>query len=103
MAKVEKTRIHFVCQQCGKESAKWLGRCPECQAWNTFVETVVTRATGVSKVPLRGSPARQLCAVERRATDRTPLPLSELNRVLGGGLVSGSVALIAGEPGIGKS
>jgi DNA repair protein RadA/Sms len=103
MAKLEKTRINFVCQQCGKESAKWLGRCPECQAWNTFVETVVNRASSASKVPLRGSSARQLSLIEVRAADRTALPLSELNRVLGGGLVAGSVALIAGEPGIGKS
>jgi DNA repair protein RadA/Sms len=102
MAKTEKTRISFICQECGKESPKWLGRCPECQAWNTFVETTVSH-TAAGKVPVRGSPARKLSGIEIRSTDRTPLPLSELNRVLGGGLVSGSVALIAGEPGIGKS
>jgi DNA repair protein RadA/Sms len=102
MAKTGKTKISFVCQECGKESPKWLGHCPECQAWNTFIETTVTQ-TAASKVPVRGSPARQLSHIELRSTDRTPLPLNELNRVLGGGLVSGSVALIAGEPGIGKS
>jgi DNA repair protein RadA/Sms len=102
MAKIEKTKIAFVCQQCGKESPKWMGRCPECQAWNTFLETTVSK-TPANKVTVRGEPARKLSRIELRSTDRIPLPLNELNRVLGGGLVSGSVALIGGEPGIGKS
>jgi DNA repair protein RadA/Sms len=102
MTRVEKTRSVFVCQQCGKESPKWLGRCPECQAWNTYVETTVAK-TPSNKVTPRGAPARRLSRIELKSTDRTPLPLNELNRVLGGGLVSGSVALIGGEPGIGKS
>ncbi len=79
-----------------------MGRCPECQAWNTLVETTVTRTTA-NKVTVRGEPARRLSRIELKNTDRTPLPLNELNRVLGGGLVAGSVALISGEPGIGKS
>ena len=103
MPKAEKSRISYVCQQCGKESPKWLGRCPECQAWNTFVETALTRTTSAGRVAARGNPARQLTRIELKKTDRTPLPLSELNRVIGGGLVSGSVCLIGGEPGIGKS
>jgi DNA repair protein RadA/Sms len=102
MAKMDKTKTNYVCQQCGKESFKWLGRCPECQAWNTFVETTVTH-TSTGKVPIRGSTARKLSSIELKNTDLMPLPLNELNRVLGGGLVAGSVALIAGEPGIGKS
>lgn len=102
MAKTEKTKITFVCQQCGKESLKWLGRCPECQAWNTLVETAVSR-TPTNKVPVRGAPARKLSGIVLKNTDRTPLPLNELNRVLGGGLVAGSMSLIGGEPGIGKS
>lgn len=102
MAKIEKIRTNYVCQQCGKESPKWLGRCPECQAWNTFVETTVNR-TPANKVTVRGEPARKLSNVELKKTDRTPLPLNELNRVLGGGLVAGSISLIGGEPGIGKS
>jgi DNA repair protein RadA/Sms len=102
MAKTEKIRTNFVCQQCGKESPKWLGRCPECQAWNTFVETTVAR-TPSGRVAVRGTPARKLSRVELKNTDRTPLPLNELNRVLGGGLVAGSISLIGGEPGIGKS
>ena len=103
MPKTDKVRTNFVCQQCGKESPKWLGRCPECQAWNTLVETTVTRTTSIGKVALRGSSARQLSSIELKNTDRTPLPMNELNRVLGGGLVAGSISLISGDPGIGKS
>ncbi len=102
MAKIEKSKISYVCQQCGKESPKWQGRCPECQAWNTYVETTVTRSTA-KRIPVRGAPARKLSRIELKSTDRTPLPLNELNRVLGGGLVSGTISLIGGEPGIGKS
>jgi DNA repair protein RadA/Sms len=103
MAKVEKIRTSYVCRECGKESLKWQGRCPECQAWNTFEETAVNRSNTTSKVTVRGAPARKLSRIELTNTDRTPLPLDELNRVLGGGLVAGSIALISGDPGIGKS
>ena len=102
MAKVDKVKTNYVCQQCGKESPKWQGRCPECQAWNTMVETTVTKTTA-GKVAVRGTPARKLSHIELKNTDRTPLPLNELNRVLGGGLVAGSISLISGDPGIGKS
>ncbi len=102
MAKIEKIKTNFVCQQCGKESPKWLGRCPECQAWNTMVETTITR-TPASKVSVRGAPVRKLSSIELKNADRTPLPNNELNRVFGGGLVAGSISLIGGEPGIGKS
>jgi DNA repair protein RadA/Sms len=102
MVKAAKSKIVYVCRECGKESPKWVGRCPDCQAWNTFAETASTQ-TASSKVPVRGSPARQLAGIELKNTDRTALPLNELNRVLGGGLVAGSVSLISGEPGIGKS
>ncbi|MDD5704123.1 MAG: DNA repair protein RadA [Dehalococcoidales bacterium] len=102
MAKIEKTRITYVCHQCGKESLKWMGRCPECQAWNTLEEKTVSRSS-TNKVTVRGSPARKLSRIELKNTDRTPLPLNELNRVLGGGLVAGSISLISGDPGIGKS
>jgi DNA repair protein RadA/Sms len=91
-----------MCKECGRESARWLGRCPACNAWNTFVEQTVSaapapRATG----PI--SAALELSKIEPRAEERWELPLNELNRVLGGGLVPGSVVLIGGEPGIGKS
>jgi len=98
-----RTRTIFVCQQCGKESLKWLGRCPNCQQWNSFVEKAVTAPTtpfpSISPVNL----PQELSQVVITAADRFPLPLAEFNRVLGGGLVSGSLVLIGGDPGIGKS
>jgi len=96
-------RTVFVCQQCGKESPKWLGRCPDCQQWNSFVETVVATTTASSRPITQVSPPQELSRVVIEATDRMPLPLAEFNRVLGGGLVSGSMVLISGDPGIGKS
>jgi DNA repair protein RadA/Sms len=104
---VAKTNKHsqstvFVCQQCGKESLKWLGRCPNCQEWNTFVETRVTAATTSLSYPLM-NPPQELSQVVIDSQDRFPIALAEFNRVLGGGVVPGSLALIAGEPGIGKS
>ena len=102
MGKTDKSRIIFVCQQCGKESPKWLGRCPNCHEWNSFVETAATKAapTSISAVE---NPPRELSQVVTGLSDRFPLPLAELNRVLGGGVVSGSLVLIGGDPGIGKS
>ncbi len=102
MVKAVKTKIIYVCSECGKESPKWTGRCPDCQAWNTMAETSTAKSTS-PKVPVRGSPARRLAGIELKNSDRTILPLNELNRVMGGGLVAGSVSLISGEPGIGKS
>ncbi len=104
MGKSDKSaaRTIFVCQNCGKESLKWLGSCPNCAQWNTFVETVVPVATR-NKTFLPGSSPQELSQVVIEATDRIALPLTEFNRVLGGGLVSGSLVLIGGDPGIGKS
>ena len=96
------SRTIFVCQQCGKESLKWLGRCPNCQEWNSFQETVVSAATPTN-ISALGNPPQELAQVAVDVSDRFPLPLAELNRVLGGGLVSGSMVLIGGDPGIGKS
>ena len=101
MGKSDKSRIIFVCQQCGKESPKWLGRCPNCQEWNSFVET--TTVTTPSRISAVETPPQELSQVVTSISDRFPLPLAELNRVLGGGLVSGSLVLIGGDPGIGKS
>ncbi len=92
----------FLCQQCGKESLKWLGRCPNCQEWNTFIETKVTTPTIPPPLTLM-NPPQELSQVTTDTQDRFPIPLAEFNRVLGGGVVAGSLTLIAGEPGIGKS
>ena len=97
---MNKSRVVFVCQQCGKESLKWLGRCPGCQEWNSFVEKVVaTTARTISG----SSQPQELSRVVALPQDRRQLPIAEFNRTLGGGLVPGSLVLIGGEPGIGKS
>jgi len=95
-----KQRLLFVCQQCGHESVRWEGRCPGCQQWNTLLETAVA-AVAVRRAAV--SPPQELSKVSGGAMDRLKLSLDEVNRVLGGGLTSGSLVLIGGEPGIGKS
>lgn len=99
-----KYKTVFICQQCGKESPKWLGRCPNCQEWNTFVETeVVTSARAAPQVKLGESALQELSHLTTKGVPRLTLPFIEVNRVLGGGVVPGSLVLICGEPGIGKS
>lgn len=97
----------FVCQQCGHEETKWFGKCPDCGEWNTAVETVVSTGskkyvTG-SRNENKNSKPIVLDSITTKQTARISTKISELDRVLGGGLVPGQVALIAGEPGIGKS
>jgi DNA repair protein RadA/Sms len=93
----------YVCQQCGAQSLKWVGRCPDCGEWNSMVETVESRDTSPpSSVRPRGKPQR-LADVPSEGFQRIPVPMPEFSRVLGGGIVPGSVVLIAGDPGIGKS
>jgi DNA repair protein RadA/Sms len=94
----------FVCQQCGKESPKWLGRCPACQEWNSFVETVVTVTAGTTTwLPSEENAPQELSRLKTEAHPRLSFPLTEFNRVLGGGMVMGSLVLVGGDPGIGKS
>lgn len=97
----------YVCQQCGYESAGWLGRCPNCGEWNTLVETVVSVGKGQEvkskrELGFSGKPI-QLSDIKTSSIKRISTNISELDRVLGGGLVPGQAILIAGEPGIGKS
>ncbi len=103
MTKFDKSRTVFLCQRCGKESLKWLGRCPECQEWNTLVETTVAVVTPARATATPMSAPQELSRISTTTTDRMPLPMTEFNRVLGGGLVAGSLVLISGDPGIGKS
>lgn len=97
----------YVCQQCGYESTGWMGKCPECGTWNSLVETVVqteSKAKGNTKVRfLKGGKPVNLSNIKSGDTKRISTKISELDRVLGGGLVPGQGVLIAGEPGIGKS
>jgi DNA repair protein RadA/Sms len=104
---MSKTRTAFFCQNCGYESAKWAGRCPSCEQWNTFVEEVIEAAGGTTdrwKTATRGQARTvSLAEVESGPQVRMLTRDAELNRVLGGGIVPGSLMLVAGEPGIGKS
>jgi DNA repair protein RadA/Sms len=93
----------FICQQCGKESPKWLGHCPDCQAWSSFVETRVTLSRPTGQLSSRVNRPQELSQVEKGDFPRLHLTFAEVNRVLGGGLVPGSLVLVGGEPGIGKS
>src|ERR671931_1028272 len=98
-------RTAFVCQQCGHAAPRWLGQCPGCGAWSTLVEEALpdARARGARAGAPGGEPPRPLAAVTAGAALRRPTGLAELDRVLGGGLVAGSVVLVGGDPGIGKS
>ena len=99
-----KSKSVFVCQQCGKESPKWLGRCPACQEWNSFVETVVTvTAEAAAWLPSEENAPQELSRLKTEAHPRLSFPFIEFNRVLGGGMVIGSLVLVGGDPGIGKS
>ena len=100
MAKVKQV---FFCQECGYESSKWLGQCPGCRNWNTFVEEKVV--TGVSKGAGKREPVNPTSILDVSVTEdsRISTGMKELDRVLGGGIVRGSLTLVGGDPGIGKS
>lgn len=93
----------FVCQQCGHESAKWLGKCPSCDAWASFVEFKESKSKSSSRSSSAPKEPQYLKDVPKDRTDRIKTNIAELDLVLGGGLVGGQVVLLAGEPGIGKS
>ena len=106
MAK-ERTSIFF-CQSCGYESAKWMGQCPGCREWNTFVEEPVRKSStkqGISGMRTAGRVTKPMVLSEIEITeeDRMGTGIAELDRVLGGGIVQGSLTLVGGDPGIGKS
>ena len=104
---MSKEKTAYVCTECGYDSAKWLGRCPNCGAWDTFKEIrlgkapVAARQSAVGSAPSRQ--VRRLSEIEHGSEQRIDTLDGELNRVLGGGLVKGSLVLLGGEPGIGKS
>ncbi len=99
-----KSRVVFVCKECGKESLRWMGQCPACSAWNSFAEQTIKPLSNNQKsaaAPL--SVPQELSMIEASREERWTVDIAELSRVLGGGLVPGSLVLIGGEPGIGKS
>ncbi|HEY0355569.1 MAG TPA: AAA family ATPase, partial [Flavisolibacter sp.] len=108
---MSKAKTAFFCQNCGYESTKWLGRCPSCQQWNSFVEELIQKENKKSSASTwqtyNGNEVSKkiqpLHKIKAQDTQRYVTTDPELNRVLGGGIVPGSIVLIAGEPGIGKS
>ena len=100
-----KAKTVFVCNECGYESPKWLGKCPACNSWNTFFEqkVVETKSTVTGKAVKERAVPQVLDEVVGKNESRIDTGIGELNRVLGGGLVNGSLVLLGGEPGIGKS
>lgn len=99
-----KVKTLFVCSECAGVCPKWEGKCPHCGAWNTLQEARESAAPAHRYAPLAGaSPVRSLAEIEARELPRQPTGIAEFDRVLGGGLVSGAVVLIGGDPGIGKS
>jgi DNA repair protein RadA/Sms len=104
---VAKLRSHFVCQNCGASHAQWLGQCAQCKQWNTLVEEVLDRVEEKRGTPLsvKGRTPKPIAIADIPPQDGPRIPLNdvELSRVLGGGIVPGSIILIGGEPGIGKS
>ena len=103
-----KVKSKYVCQNCGYENPKWLGKCPECLQWNTFVEEIEEKMT-----PKQQSLARQasrstskpvkINSIAPKREERFSTSIPELDRVLGGGVIPGSLVLVGGDPGIGKS
>jgi len=99
-----KTRTQWVCQNCGRTTPREMGRCPGCGEWNTMVEVIEQPSAPAGGRPgVSGSEPRRLSEVETEGPERLPLPLGEFARVLGGGVVPGSLILVGGDPGIGKS
>jgi len=107
MAKSKSVSVFF-CKECGYESSKWMGQCPSCKAWNSFTEEIVVKSTGNSANKEQGisggniSPV-SLTQITSSAEERKSTEIEEFDRVLGGGIVPGSLTLIGGDPGIGKS
>ena len=102
MAKARETQ--FFCKECGYESSKWLGQCPGCKQWNSFVEApVAPKAKGVKKHALTSEKPVTLSEISIMQEDRVTTGIEEFDRVLGGGIVPASLILVGGDPGIGKS
>lgn len=98
-----KSKVVYVCSECGYESAKWIGKCPGCGGWNTLAEDVVVTSSSSKKVAQSYSVPVKLSSVDTTKDPRIVCGIGELDRVLGGGIVRGSLVLVGGEPGIGKS
>jgi DNA repair protein RadA/Sms len=101
-----KAKTVFVCQNCGVESPKWIGRCPSCKEWNTYHEEIITPASSHDVSFVMNQEKRKpelLDSIKADEHGRQKTGISELDRILGGGIVGGSLILLGGEPGVGKS
>ncbi len=98
-----KTKTFFTCQNCGYQSAKWLGKCPDCNSWNTLTEEIALKTGPAAAAAFPETAPLRINEVANDAEKRISCGISEFDRVLGGGLVAGSLVLIGGDPGIGKS
>ena len=98
-----KIKTFYTCQNCGSQSPKWLGKCPDCNSWNTMVEEVALKSGQADVMSFPATAPQPISEVSGEAEKRLSCGISEFDRVLGGGLVAGSLVLIGGDPGIGKS
>jgi DNA repair protein RadA/Sms len=98
-----KNKTVYVCQNCGAESPKWIGHCPACKEWNTYREEIITLSSTVAASSAPRRKPELLSGIEVSDNDRIPTGIGEVDRILGGGMVKGSLILMGGEPGIGKS
>jgi DNA repair protein RadA/Sms len=95
----------YTCQNCGAQSPKWIGKCPSCNEWNSYIEEIISKkqSSGKLSVQISGNQPLTLENIETLQNKRISIPIEEFNRVLGGGIVPGSIILLGGDPGIGKS
>ena len=101
----QKTKTMFICNECGYETVKWMGKCPTCGSWDSFEEQLISTAkeTATVKAGTKIASGMKLSAIDPKDEHRFVTNISELDRVLGGGIVKGSVVRLSGDPGIGKS
>ena len=100
---MSKTRIKYICSNCGYESLRWIGKCPECDSWNSFTEEIIETSKRKASTPKTKVTVTKIDEIVAAKEDRIQTGIKEFDRVLGGGLMPGSVILLGGDPGIGKS
>ncbi len=100
---MSKTRIKYICSNCGYETLRWLGKCPECESWNSFTEEVIETSKRKPVISKSKYEVNTIDSISANEEDRIKTGINEFDRVLGGGLMPGSVILLGGDPGIGKS
>ena len=100
---MSKTRIKYICSNCGYESLRWLGKCPECESWNSFTEEIIETSKRKQVISKSKYEINTIDSISANEEDRIKTGITEFDRVLGGGLMPGSVILLGGDPGIGKS